>query len=471
MNVQTEKSRILIIDDNQSIHDDFEKILASGSGRTEAALEDLESRLFEAAPAATVEEEFQIDHALQGREGFEMVAQAKKDGKPYSLAFVDVRMPPGWDGIETVEHIIGVDDKVQIVLCTAFSDHSWRNIVNRIGQRDGLLILKKPFDAIEVMQFAHALTRKWFVQRETTNLLRDLEHLVEKRTEQLQKEMEEKEMLEADLRLSQKLESIGQLAAGIAHEINTPIQYVGDNTHFLRKVFEDIFKLIEHYQATLPFLDQNNPDMSRQAREVEEEIDLEFIQEQVPQSFTSSMEGIQRVADIVVSLKEFAHPDVAEKSPSDLNRSIHNTINVARNEFKYVADVELELGDLPLVPCHPGDVNQAILNLIVNAAHAIGDVIGEGGGKGKIRIRSFVEDNEAVVEIADTGGGIPDEIAAKIFDPFFTTKGVGKGSGQGLAISRSILVEKHAGNLDFTSEVGKGTTFQIRLPLEEVKTE
>ena len=471
MTIQEETPRILIIDDNQSIHDDFEKILISRSAEADAALEDLESKLFENVPTGDCGGNFRIEHAYQGKDGYEMVRKAREEGEPFALAFVDIRMPPGWDGIETVEHIYQTDDAIQIVLCTAYSDHSWRNIATRVGPRDGLLILKKPFDAIEVMQSAHALTRKWFIQRATENLLQDLEGLVRERTEQLEKEIEERQKVESEFRLSQKLESIGQLAAGIAHEINTPIQYIGDNTHFLRGVFGDLIKLIEHYQRIFLTLETHNSDIGRQAKEVEEEIDLEFIQEQIPQSLNSSMEGIKHVTNIVHSLKEFAHPAVADKSPSDINRSIQNTITVARNEYKYVAEVELDLGEIPLVMCHPGDVNQALLNIVVNAAHAVANVVGDGGEKGQIRIRSFQENDEVVIEIADTGGGIPDDIAARVFDPFFTTKGVGKGTGQGLAITRGIIIEKHGGKLDFDSQPGKGTTFRMRLPIEGLSLE
>jgi len=185
----------------------------------------------------------------------------------------------------------------------------------------------------------------------------------------------------------------------------------------------------------------------------------------VPGSFESCHDGISRITTIVRAMKEFAHPDQREKGDANLNQALRTTLAVAKNEYKYVADVTTELGDLPPVLCHVGDLNQVFLNLIVNAAHAIGDVVGKSGGKGTIRITTSQEGDQVRIDIADTGAGIPEAIRPRIFDPFFTTKEVGKGTGQGLSIARSIVVTKHHGSLTFESEVGKGTTFTIRLPI------
>jgi len=186
----------------------------------------------------------------------------------------------------------------------------------------------------------------------------------------------------------------------------------------------------------------------------------------VPGSLKSCEDGISRISTIVRAMKEFAHPDQREKAAVDLNQALQTTLAIAKNEYKYVADVTADFGDLPPVLCHVGDLNQVFLNLIVNAAHAIGDVVGQAGGKGSIRIRTLQEGNWARIDIADTGAGIPQSIRHRIFDPFFTTKEVGKGTGQGLAIARSIVVTKHHGSLTFETEVGKGTTFTIRLPID-----
>jgi len=188
--------------------------------------------------------------------------------------------------------------------------------------------------------------------------------------------------------------------------------------------------------------------------------------ENAPAALADALDGVSRISRFVRAMKEFAHPDQAEKAPADLNHALESTLMIARNEDKYVAAVETDFGELPLVCCHLGDLNQVFLNLLVNAAHAIGDVVGASGGKGCIRIRTRSEADWVRIEIADTGSGIPEAARERIFEPFFTTKPVGKGSGQGLAIARAIVVGKHGGTLSFETEVGKGTTFIIRIPLD-----
>ena len=464
MTLSTESFRILIVDDNQAIHDDFEKILSQSACDGEDVLEDFEDRLFgEVAPVRT-QTHYRLDHAFQGREGYEMVRAARAENAPYSMAFVDVRMPPGWDGVETVQNVFGVDGDIQLVLCTAHSDHSWQTIIDGIEKQDALLILKKPFDAIEVQQLAYALCGKWKAQRTTAEILRDLEELVQARTAQLEEEMARRHEMESERRLAQKLESIGQLAAGIAHEINTPIQYVGDNTRFLKDAFRDILDLVARYREgrTSTAAAGDPPSIA----EFDEETDLDYLREEIPRSIESTLEGVQRVTEIVRSLKEFAHPDPAEKTRVDVNRAIRNTLAVCVNEYKYVAEVELDLGEVPEILCNRGELSQVILNLVVNGAQAIADAKDGSTERGVIGIRTRAEGEQVAIAVSDNGGGIPEEIAARIFDPFFTTKEVGRGTGQGLAISRSVVVDKHGGSLQFDSEPGRGTTFTIRLPME-----
>jgi PAS domain S-box-containing protein len=275
-------------------------------------------------------------------------------------------------------------------------------------------------------------------------------------------------VLEDELVQAQKLESIGHLAAGIAHEINTPTQFVGDNVRFLSDSFSDIGRLLEQYQCLLAAIKTGGcPEALIESCEAaNRKADLEYLLAEIPKAIEQSAEGIDRVATIVRAMKEFAHPGSREKAAVNLNKAIESTVTVARNEWKYVADLHTNLDpSLPPVPCLVGEFNQVVLNIIVNATHAIADAVKGTGGKGTItictsRVGDFVE-----VRIADTGMGIPESIRHKIFDPFFTTKEVGKGTGQGLAIARSVVVGRHGGTIAVDSKVGKGTTFLIRLPL------
>jgi PAS domain S-box-containing protein len=281
--------------------------------------------------------------------------------------------------------------------------------------------------------------------------------------------------MQSQLMEANKLESIGQLAAGIAHEINTPMQYIGDNLAFVESSWPSLLTMIDAYRAATEGAREAPVDaevLEELARK-REAADLDYVVEQTPRSISSALEGVGRVARIVGAMKEFSHPGATEKSASDLNRELETTLTISRHVWKDVAEVKKELApDLPPVECHAGEINQVFLNLIINAAHAIGDVQAlaarqaspQGSGTGLITIRTSSTDSHVEVRITDTGGGIPEKIRDRIFDPFFTTKEVGRGTGQGLAIARSTVVNKHGGTLDFETEVGRGTTFIIRLP-------
>jgi two-component system, NtrC family, sensor kinase len=278
----------------------------------------------------------------------------------------------------------------------------------------------------------------------------------------------ERRELRDQLLQAQKLESVGQLAAGIAHEINTPTQYIGDNVRFLKKAFVSLSGLMALYGRLWDETGRGTV-TSTSKQEIAaalQKIKVEFLLAEIPKAIDDGLEGIKRVSSLVGAMKEFSHPGTKEKVPLDLNHAIQSTITVAQNEWKYVADVETELEPtLPHVSCLPGEFNQVILNLIVNAAHAIGDRARERNGeKGKIRVQTARCDTGVEIRIADTGVGIPLDVRAKIFDPFFTTKEIGKGTGQGLAIARSVIVDKHRGSIDFETVLGEGTTFIVRLP-------
>jgi two-component system NtrC family sensor kinase len=584
-------ARLLIVDDNRAIHDDFRKILTpqetsfDGFDQAEAALFGEVAKTDSAGTNF-----FHLDSAYQGKDGWNLVQDALQRGQPYAVAFVDVRMPPGWDGVETTARIWEIDPDLQVVICTAYSDYSWSEMLEKLGRSDRLLILKKPFDNVEVLQLASSLTRKWQLLQESKGKLAGLEEMVVARTAQIVQEQEkfkdifenspdgifqttadgrylsanpalagiygyaspkellskvtdiqnqlyldpqrraefarlieegsivrgfeseirckdgsrkwisetackilkmdgsllyyqgfvvditaqksaqkERDWMEAQLRQAQKLESVGQLAAGIAHEINTPVQYIGDNIRFIEESFAGLGRLLRSYQNLAHAVQANDvtPEVLAELESASAQADVEYLIKEIPLAVKQSMEGVGRVARIVQAMKEFSHPGAKERVAIDLSRAIETTITVATSEWKYVADLVTDFDlSLPAVPCLPGELNQVILNLIVNAAHAIGEVVKkEQGAKGVIKISTRSIGPWAEIKIADTGAGIPESIRHRIFDPFFTTKEVGKGTGQGLAIAWSTVVDKHQGQLSFESMVGQGTTFTVRLPL------
>jgi len=282
----------------------------------------------------------------------------------------------------------------------------------------------------------------------------------------------DRKILESQLSQAQKLESIGQLAAGVAHEINTPTQYVGDNIRFLQDSFVELASVLSQYRQLLETAQTGALPTEAVAavKKAESAVDIEFLLEEIPAAIQQSIEGVERVSSIVRAMKEFSHPGVSQKSAIDINKAIEGTITVARNEWKYVADMNIDFdSNLPPVPCLPGEFNQAILNIIINAAHAIGDAQRNANGnqsKGVIGVQTRQVDQAVEIRISDSGTGIPEDIRSKIFDPFFTTKEVGQGTGQGLSIARTVIVDKHGGAINFETKPGQGTTFIIRLPLD-----
>ncbi len=281
----------------------------------------------------------------------------------------------------------------------------------------------------------------------------------------------ERKQLEEQLRQAQKLEAIGQLAAGIAHEINTPTQYVGDNIRFLQDSWAMIAQVIDtcrrmHGEASNR-TGTISPELLTVFGELLEKADIDYQLQEIPRAIEQSLDGLQRVATIVRAVKEFSHPGSEEKRDVDLNKALQSTATVANNEWKYVAELVLDLAEgLPLVPCLAGELNQVFLNLIINAAHAIAAVVKDSVRKGTITITTRRDQQWVEVSIRDTGCGIPQEIKSRVFEPFFTTKPVGQGTGQGLALAHSVVVTRHQGKLWFESAAAEGTTFFVRLPLE-----
>ncbi len=268
-----------------------------------------------------------------------------------------------------------------------------------------------------------------------------------------------------------KLMAIGELSAGIAHEINTPVQFIGSNVSFLDESFQDLLKLIKTYQKLGDFLqnEQEYPcrQLLQEIADIEETADIDFLRDEVPKAFEQTLHGVKQVTDLVLGLKGFARSgSEGEKIASDINTIIQNALLVSRNVYKYVAELETHFCELPLVSVYPGDIGQVIVNLVINAAHAIEEKKGDDRTMGKITVESGMEDQNIIIQVSDTGKGIPEGVRDRIFDPFFTTKEVGRGSGQGLAISHTIIHEKHHGEITFDSVLGEGTTFIVRIPIQ-----
>ncbi len=288
--------------------------------------------------------------------------------------------------------------------------------------------------------------------------------------EQLAQALAELRGTQAKLLQAEKLQAIGQLAAGIAHEINTPTQYVSDNTVFAQRAVSGLLEAFAAAEAVVKAAKAASlePELVQNAEKTRAKAKFDYVAKQLPRALEQALEGLGRIGSIVHAMKEFSHPSGVEKRPANLREAIESTVAVARHEWKYVAEVEVNLDpDLPLVPILRNEFNQVILNLIVNAAHAIGEVT-EGGAtrKGKITITGQQHEETVELRVSDDGAGIPEAARPRVFEPFFTTKEVGKGTGQGLAIAYSVVVDKHRGNIFFETERGVGTTFVIRLPLE-----
>ena len=279
--------------------------------------------------------------------------------------------------------------------------------------------------------------------------------------------------LERQLSHAQKMESVGQLAAGVAHEINTPIQFIGSNLRFLEDAFSQWDNVFSCYEKLLTAC-QQGMDTTELCSSIESEVEnsgLDFIRNEFPMAISQSSDGADQVADIIRAMKVFSHPGFEDKVNSDLSTLIESVITVSRNEWKYVARMDVKLdSNLPPVPCYPAEFNQAILNLVVNAAHAIEEKYGtevsdHGELQGLIVVEACGFDQYVEIRICDNGIGIPEKVKKRIFEPFFTTKPVGVGTGQGLSIVYSIMVENHGGKLDVESTEGEGSTFVIKLPL------
>ena len=454
---QPPNRRILLIDDTPSIHDDFRKILVP-TVESNPLLDDMESALFGDTAKAQAQV-FELHSAYGGEEGLGLLTTAMAEKRPYALAFVDMRMPQGWDGARTIEALWKIAPDLQVVVCTAYSDYSWEDLLERLHAHERLLILKKPFDNIEVQQMANTLANKWDMARRASLQTTHLEHLVEQRTQALQLEIDERKHLESQLVQSEKLASLGQLAAGVAHEINNPVGFISSNLSTLDGYFNQLQQILDAYQRAETLIAP--PEQRDQLKALRTDLELEFLKEDIPILIKESKEGIGRVVQIVKDLKNFSRVDNDQTWQfANLQQGIDSTLNIVASELKYKADVVKNYSALPEIECLASQLNQVVMNLVINAAQAMGPE------RGTITISNGVEGENIWLEVADNGCGIAPDAVQKIFDPFFTTKPVGEGTGLGLSLSYGI-VKKHRGDISVSSELGKGTKFRVVLPIRQ----
>jgi signal transduction histidine kinase len=434
-------NRILVVDDNPSIHQDFRKVL--GAGRPgESTLLKAEAALFGELQTPALNSDFELDSAFQGQEALDLVLAAQAAGKPYAVAFVDVRMPPGWDGVETVTRMWQVCPDLQVVVCTAYSDYSWDEMLRRLGSTDNLVILKKPFDNVEVLQLASALTRKWELNRQAQLKVDELTRMVAERTSQLEqanldlkREMEERSSAERQLRHAQKMEAIGQLAAGVAHDFN------------------NVLTVIHGHASMLSMrLGAEGP----HAKSVSE-IRL----------------SAERAANLVRQLLMFGRKQLMQFRNVELNEVLRSVSGMLRQLVGEHISVETECPqELPAIFADRGMVEQVIVNLTINARDAM-----LRGGRVILRASEAVVGQErcsrnpeaycgrfVCLTVSDTGCGMDPQAMAHLFEPFYTTKEVGKGTGLGLATVYGI-VKQHRGWIDVQSVLNSGTTFEIFFPV------
>jgi two-component system NtrC family sensor kinase len=435
--------RILIVDDNSAIHKDFRKVLArSAPPKMQSAL-DVE--LFGSAAVPGENEIFVVDSALQGQEACGKVREAIISGRPYAVAFVDIRMPPGWDGIETINKLRELDPALQFVICTAFSDYSWLEIQQHLGPSDNLLILKKPFDLIEVRQLAHALSQKWLLAREVDRQIGALDAAVECRTKELREanahlEAEIAEHARAEIALlhSQKMEAIGQLAAGIAHDFNNILTVVRGHTSLMLE---------------RPHLDA-----------------------EIEASLREVSDAAERATSLAAQLLAFSRKQRLKPRPFDLNETVERLHSLLHRVLGENIELRIECAlNLPTLVADEPQIEQVLINLVVNARDAMphGGVLTIGTELTRFdasQLSTYPEappGEFAAIIVRDTGTGMTNEVLRHLFEPFFTTKEKGKGTGLGLATAYGI-VKQHQGWIEVSSELGRGSTFRVLLPRGQV---
>jgi signal transduction histidine kinase len=390
----------------------------------------------------------------------EALIQLKR--QPFEILITDAMMAE-LSGLQLIRCARAIRPMLAAIVITGYGSKEVAIDAVRGGAHD---LLEKPLTPQALRRAVERAWRLLSVEFENQQLL-DALRLT---NQQLVREAAARKKLEIQRIQAQKLEAVGQLAAGIAHEINNPVQFVTDNTQFVQQACQRILPVLAVGRQLLQEAQAGScsAEVLEAARRVMAADDLDFLCQETPRAITDALGGLERIAGIVQAMRDFAHPGTAEKGLLSLNEVVGNLVTVSRSEWTQVAEMKLDLDPtLPSVPCLPGAINQALLNIIINAAHAVSAVTEAGGAMGRIRIQTRVCGVFAEVRIEDSGPGIPESIQHRIFEPFFTTKPMGRGTGQGLAIAHSIIVQQHGGELTFESEPGAGTTFVVRLPLRD----
>ena len=401
---------------------------------------------------------YQLNVAQNGLQALQQVQKVVPD-----LILLDIMMPE-LDGFETCKRLKadGKTRDIPVIFLTAKVETEDLVKAFDLGAVD---YVTKPFNAAELLKRVES-------HLELTLLQKDLERRVAERTEKLRQatlrlKQEHEERLRAQQQLdqSQKLEAVAQLSAGVSHEVNSPMQAISSNLEFLNDVVSELHAGIDQYQKLMQHNKNGTltPEILSVIDEAIEDMDLAYVMEEIPRALEKAQSGIQRVGKIVHALKTLSEASEEEKIPVDLNELIESTSAALQQEWQGVASLDLDFdAELPQVPCLPADFGQVIVHLLVNAAYAVGDKRDETG---KITVRTRRKGDWAEISIADTGTGIPEEVRDKIFDPFFTTRNIGEGTG--LSMARDVVVNRLDGHISFETEVGKGTTFIVRLPLDD----
>jgi two-component system, NtrC family, sensor kinase len=432
--------RILVVDDNPSIHDDFRRIFATERPRG-GELDDLAASVF-GLPQAPTGPQFSLDHASQGQAALARVIAAREANAPYALLFMDVRMPPGWDGVEAAARVLADDPDVHVVLCTAYPEQRWRHRVEQLSGRDRVLVLKKPFDVVEVQQLACALCEKWVHAQEHRARVHHLERSVTTQQGQLaaaadhlRQEIASRALIESRLRKAERLEGLGRLAAGLCHEINNPLSYIVTSSELMGEELAELGDRVPH--AT---------------------------QQELAQLVNAISLGASRITRLVRNIRMFARHSDAEPEIVELDQAIETAVSMVQPQLLPHVEIAIDTSQAVPVLGRRFELEQVLINLVENALHAMAE---QKHPVPRVTIvAELVGGEQVAIEVADTGPGIDEAIIEQIFDPFFTTKPVNKGTGLGLSICHTLIADM-GGSIDARNRHERGAAFIVTLPVAQ----